>query len=89
MQPLEGEKMNLYEVKDVPTGRIIIHASPASEIADMLKCSSYKVRQAYYANNTMDHKYKVECVDTALKKNDPIWIDWDLCRNRILKYGRK
>lgn len=81
--------MNLYEVKDATTGRILIHASLASEIAKLLKCSDSKVRQAYYGNNAIDHKYKVEFVDIVLKKNDSIWIDWDLCRNRILKYGRK
>lgn len=81
--------MNLYEVKDATTGRIIIHTSPAREIAKLLKCSAERIRQSYIGNYAINHKYKVECVDVALKKNDSIWIDWDLCRNRILKYGRK
>lgn len=77
--------MNLYEVKDASTERVLISASPAGEVAKLLKCSSHKKRQAYYSNFAIEHKYKVDCVDTALKKNDSIWIDWDLCRNRILK----
>jgi hypothetical protein len=89
LQILQGEKMNLYEVKDATTGRIIIHASPAREIAKLLKCSAERIRQSYIGNYAIERKYKVDCVDTTLKKNDSIWIDWDLCRNRILKYGRK
>ena len=77
--------MILYEVKDASTERVLISASPAGEVAKLLKCSSHKIRQAYYSNFAIEHKYKVDCVDTALKKNDSIWIDWDLCRNRILK----
>lgn len=81
--------MNLYEAKDATTGRIIIHASPTREIAKLLKCSAERIRQSYIGNYAIERKYKVDCVDTALKKNDSIWIDRDLCRNRILKYGRK
>lgn len=39
--------MNLYEVKDASTERVLISASPAGEVAKLLKCSSHKIRQAY------------------------------------------
>lgn len=81
--------MNLYEVKDVDTGQVLIQASTAGEVARLLKCSSATIGQAYHGDYAIKHKYRVEQVDIALKKNDPIWIDWDLCRNKILKYGRK
>ena len=77
--------MNLYEVRAAAPERFFFSASPAGDGSKLLKCSSHKRRQAYYSNFAIEHKYKVDCVDTALKKNDSIWIDWDLCRNRILK----
>ena len=55
------------------------------QAAERLKCSGSAVSGAYYGNYAIGHRYAIEAVDTAIPKQDPIWIEWETRRNWFLK----
>lgn len=79
--------MNLYEIKDVRTGQLLDPAVSMSlqEVADRLHCSKQLVSNSYRGNYAIEGKYKLEHVDATISISDPIWIDWELRRNWLLK----
>lgn len=81
--------MNLYEITDIKTGNTIEPAVTLKQAAERLKCSRSAASGAYYGNYAIEHRYAIEVVDTAIAKQDPIWIEWDLCRTTILRACRR
>lgn len=81
--------MNLYEITDMNTGKVIEPAITLKEASERLNCKSYLISNAYHGGHLAKRRYRVGLADETVKKMDPIWIDWELCRNRILKYGRR
>ena len=81
--------MNLYEITDIKTGKTIEPAVTLKQAAERLKCSRSAVSGAYYGNYAIEHRYAIEVVDTAIAKQDPIWLEWDLCRTTILRACRR
>lgn len=81
--------MDLYEITDIKTGKIIEPAVTLKQAADRLKCSKSAISGAYYGNYAIRHRYAIEVVDTAITKQDPIWIEWNIYRTMILESGRK
>lgn len=77
--------MNLYEITDIKTGKIIESAVTLKQAAERLKCSRSAVSGAYCGNYTIGHRYAIEVIDTAISKQDPIWIEWEMRRNWFLK----
>lgn len=82
--------MYLYEIKDVKTGELI-EPVPVTmqEAAEKLGCTRQAASNSYHGNYAIYGKYKLERVDVTIKRTDPIWIDWELWRNKMLKMGRK
>ena len=81
--------MNLYEIKNVENGQIIASAVVLKETSKLLDCPAYAISNAYHSNYAIYGKYKINQVDTTLKKQDPLWVEWDLYRNMILESGRR
>ena len=81
--------MNLYEVKNVETGQIIASAVLIKEASKLLDCPAYAISNAYHSNYAIYGKYRINQIDTTITKRDPIWLEWDLYRNMILKSGRR
>lgn len=81
--------MNLYEIKNVENGQIIASAVLLKEASKLLDCPAYAISNAYHSNYAIYGKYKVDQVDTTLKRQDPLWVEWDLYRNMILESGRR
>lgn len=77
--------MNLYEITDIKTGKTIEPAATLKQAAERLKCSRSAVSGAYYGNYAIGYRYAIEAVDTAIPKQDPIWIEWETRRNWFLK----
>ena len=77
--------MNLYEITDIKTGKTIEPAVTLKKAAERLKCSRSAVAGAYYGNYAIGHRCAIEAVDTAIPKQDPIWIEWETRRNWFLK----
>lgn len=77
--------MNLYEIKNVDTGQIIVPAILAREAAKLLDCSTNTIIGSYFGNYTLRKKYRVERVDTAISPKDPLWTEWEIRRNWLLK----
>lgn len=81
--------MNLYEIKNVENGQIIALAVVLKEASKLLGCPAYAISNAYHSNYAIYGKYRVNQVDTTLTQKDPLWAEWDLYRNMILKSGRR
>ena len=77
--------MNLYEIKSIDTGQIIAPAILAREAAKLLDCSTNTIIGAYFGNYILQKKYKIERVDTAISRKDPLWTEWEIRRNWLLK----
>lgn len=77
--------MNLYDIKDADTGKLILQDVTSKEAAEILHYSRHAITQAGGNGNRIGHKYIVELVDEVARRNDPIWIDWELGRNKFLK----
>ena len=81
--------MNLYEIKNVENGQIIASAVLLKEASKLLDCPAYAISNAYHSNYAIYGKYKVDQVDTTLKKQDTIWLEWDFWRVTILRACRR
>lgn len=82
--------MYLYEIKDVKAGELIeLVPVTMQEVAEKLGCTRQSASNSYHGNYAIYGKYKLERVDVTIKRTDPIWIDWELWRNKMLKMGRK
>lgn len=81
--------MNLYEITDIKTGKTIEPAVTLKQAAERLKCSRSAVSGAHQGNYAIGHRYVIEAVDTTIAKQDPIWLEWDLCRTTILRTCRR
>ena len=64
--------MNLYEIKNVENGQIIASAVVLKEASKLLDCPTYAISNAYHSNYAIYGKYKINQVDTTLKRQDPL-----------------
>lgn len=48
MQILQGEKMNLYEITDMKTGKVIEPVIALREASEKINCKSHVISNAYY-----------------------------------------
>ncbi len=84
--------MNLYEITDIKTGKVIEPAGTLKQVTKKLKCSKDTISGAYYGNYAIRHRYTVEVVDIAIAKRDPIWVEWNATVRwliNICKEGKK
>ena len=79
--------MNLYEITDMKTGKIIEFSIPLREAAEKLNCKPHLISNAYYGGHLANHRYRVRLADETVKRKDIIWTEWDVCRKWILKLG--
>lgn len=81
--------MNLYEITDTKTGKVIEPVIALKEAAERINCKPYLVQNAYYGGYLVKHRYRIRLVDETVKRKDTIWIEWDVYRRWILKLCRR
>lgn len=76
----------MYEIKDTEADEILTPvAVTAVEVGMLLGCSPNTVVNAYLGNHLIKRRYMIQQVDVVITKKDPIWYDWDLRTNWLLK----
>lgn len=77
--------MNLYEITDMKTGKVIEPVITLREASEKLNCKSHVILNAYYEGCLANRRYRVMMVDETVKQKDILWAEWDVCRKQLLK----
>lgn len=77
--------MNLYEITDMKTGKVIEPVIALREASEKINCKSHVISNAYYGGRLANRRYRVMMVDETIKRKDMIWVEWDVCRKQLLK----
>ena len=77
--------MNLYEITDMKTGKVIEPVITLREASEKLNCKPHLISNAYYGGHLASHRYRVRLVDETVKSKDILWTEWDVCRKQLLK----
>lgn len=77
--------MNLYEITDMNTRKIIEFSIPLREASEKLNCKPRLISNAYYGGHLAGRRYRVRLVDETVKSKDILWTEWDVCRKQLLK----
>lgn len=77
--------MNLYEITDMKTGKVIEPVITLREASEKLNCKPCLISNAYYGGHLASHRYRVRLADETVKQKDILWAEWDVCRKQLLK----
>ena len=77
--------MKFYEITDIKTGKTIEPAVTLQQATERRGGAGSAGAGAGYGKYAIGHRYAIEAVDTAIPKQDPIWIEWETRRNWFLK----
>ena len=60
--------MNLYEITDMKTGKVIEPVITLREASEKLNCKPCLISNAYYGGHLASHRYRVRLADETVKQ---------------------